>query len=263
MRIQSTLIQRASGALGNVSASTNRYGLVLQSRKSPRNKPTQAQIKNRQAFIEAGRAWGNLSQEIRESWNWVATQRHYHNKIGNHIKLQGMNYFKAVYQKLKIADIRVDIIQSQPQTKGNYLKQLPIDWGVAGDPRYFTAYWKGYGFQYILFWTAQATNYTVRDYRKNQRHLAHGYRPNGGIAFDTVPVVSGINYFRYQMIANTGEESKVYQAEIQYGQGLENIKDSPAGPYGKAKIKPRDAEGLAWQVKPEKPDIQVKTILVK
>lgn len=93
MLIQSQIITKASGSLGGLTGSRNRFGMYFRQRSNPvnPNSSLQAIVRSRLAALTA--AWGALTTPQKQAWDNYAAQVPRQNKLGETIYLTGFNHF--------------------------------------------------------------------------------------------------------------------------------------------------------------------------
>lgn len=93
MLFTSQVIAAASGSVGGLTASRNRYGQYFRTRVVPVNPNTPAQITVRALFAAAATAWKAIAGSERDAWDTYAINTPVLNKLGNSITLTGFSMY--------------------------------------------------------------------------------------------------------------------------------------------------------------------------
>lgn len=93
MLIQSQVISKASGSLGGITGSRNRFGMYFRARSNPVNPNTDRQNVIRALMAQLTAAWGSLTEAQRQGWNAYGSQVPRLNKLGETVYLTGFNHF--------------------------------------------------------------------------------------------------------------------------------------------------------------------------
>ena len=94
MLFESALISKASGSIGGVTGSRNRFGMYFRSRSNPVNPNSDRQIDARSRMAQLASAWNEqLTAAQRSLWNSYAAAVPIQNKLGATIYLTGFNHF--------------------------------------------------------------------------------------------------------------------------------------------------------------------------
>lgn len=94
MLFRETVIAGASGSLGGITASHNRFGAYLRARVVPTNPNTGPQAEIRTLFGQLANLWANtLTAAQRDAWNVYAANVPVLNRIGASVYLTGANHY--------------------------------------------------------------------------------------------------------------------------------------------------------------------------
>lgn len=110
MLFRETVTAGASGSMGGVTASHNRFGRYLRQRIIPTNPNTDAQAAVRANFQQLAALWQTtLTDAQREAWSLYGSNVPVINRIGDPINLTGLNhYIRSNSPRLQAGLPRVD-----------------------------------------------------------------------------------------------------------------------------------------------------------
>ena len=95
MLFKSPLVGEASGSVGGLTASHNRYGQYFRARAIPVNPNSSRQVVVKARFAGLAFAWvNNLTQLQRDAWDLYGENVIMKNKLGADIKLTGYSHFQ-------------------------------------------------------------------------------------------------------------------------------------------------------------------------
>lgn len=102
-----------SGSIGGITASHNTMGQYLRKKVVPVNPRTSGQTTVRNFFASLAVLWGAITQANRDSFIAYANAVSVPDKIGNLIKLSGLNWYQAVnVLRLQSSLTRIDSMSS-------------------------------------------------------------------------------------------------------------------------------------------------------
>ena len=93
MLYRSTLVSDARGSAGGITASRNRSGNYLRKRIKPTNALTSFRSRARNDLAGAASAWPTLTSAQRSAWNSFADTNLVPNKLGDLVKISGIDWF--------------------------------------------------------------------------------------------------------------------------------------------------------------------------
>lgn len=94
MLFKSELVGQASGSMGSITASHNRYGMYFRNRSIPVNPSSSRQQAARNAFSDAANYWSStLTEAERTAWNDYAAAVPVLNSLGDSVYLTGFAMF--------------------------------------------------------------------------------------------------------------------------------------------------------------------------
>lgn len=94
MKFLSGVYTKASGSIGGLTYSHNRYGGYVRSRTTPVNPNTDRQSAQRSRLTLLSEQWGSLLSETqRQAWNDYAAQVTIIDRLGQAIHISGYNHF--------------------------------------------------------------------------------------------------------------------------------------------------------------------------
>lgn len=96
MLYRSTLVSDARGSSGGLTASRNRSGNYLRKRIKPTNALTSARTRARNDLAGASAGWNSLTDAQRAAWNSFAETNLVPNKMGDLVKLSGIDWYVKV-----------------------------------------------------------------------------------------------------------------------------------------------------------------------
>lgn len=96
------LVVAGSGKIGGHVASKNSAGSYLRTKVTPSNPQTTAQVEARARMGANSKAWGTLTQMLRDAWNTASTSFTSKNIFGDNIKLSGINVFTRLNNNLNL-----------------------------------------------------------------------------------------------------------------------------------------------------------------
>lgn len=109
MLFQSQVITKASGSVGGLTASHNRYGQYMRARSTPVNPNTAKQVVVRSALASLSAIWQTLTGAQRIAWADYAANVPVLNKLGETVNLTGFNmYLRSNIPRLQAGLARVD-----------------------------------------------------------------------------------------------------------------------------------------------------------
>ena len=110
MLFRETVIAGASGSLGGITASHNRFGAYLRARVVPVNPNTDPQASVRALMSQLTNLWANtLSAAQRDAWDTYAANVPVINRIGATVFLTGLNhYIRSNLPRVQAGFIRAD-----------------------------------------------------------------------------------------------------------------------------------------------------------
>lgn len=110
MKFKSALVTEASGSVGGMTASHNRFGLYLRARAIPVNGMTVLQQAVRNAIAQITTAWSaTLTQAQRDAWEAYANAVPISDRLGSQRFLTGLNWYCACnVPRLQAGLTRVD-----------------------------------------------------------------------------------------------------------------------------------------------------------
>ena len=91
------LTEPKAGKCGVIVYQQGRYGQIARALAIPANPQTVAQMAVRNRLTLASRAWGALSQAVRDAWTALAAQMQSQGTLGLHGALTGNQLFSRVY----------------------------------------------------------------------------------------------------------------------------------------------------------------------
>lgn len=119
MKYLSQVYSQASGSIGGITYSHNRFGLYTRSRITPTNPQTGFQTQVRNAMSSLADRWVNvLTQAQRDAWTLYADNVPVLDKLGQSINLTGMNmYIRSNVPRVQfdqIASVTVPTVDAGP-----------------------------------------------------------------------------------------------------------------------------------------------------
>ena len=110
MKFKSALVTQASGSVGGMTFSRNRYGMYTRAKGLPVNPNSEQQQAVRQIFSALASAWnGVLDSAERAGWDDYAAQMVWSDSLGEPIKLTGQSvYAQCNTPRLQAGLTRVD-----------------------------------------------------------------------------------------------------------------------------------------------------------
>lgn len=126
MKIQSTLFEKISGSVGNITGAMGRGGNYFKTKTNPRNPNTALQKAVRDALSAANIAWSAATDAQHTAWEQYGKTCSYKNNTGNTVVLTGWNAFSRAYVVLKQAGQTVTgLITARPANNG-FLTNAPL-----------------------------------------------------------------------------------------------------------------------------------------
>lgn len=93
MLFTSQIITKASGSIGGLTASHNRFGQYFRARVTPVNPSTARQIVVRQAMTTLAVRWQTLTSQQRQQWLTYAENVPVVNRVGDTVVLTALNHY--------------------------------------------------------------------------------------------------------------------------------------------------------------------------
>lgn len=116
MLFKSATVTSASGSIGGMTASHNRFGLYFRARRVPVNTNTSGQQKIRTAFGSAAAGWRALTAPQRAAWKAYADATTTTNRLGDTVKLTGAQWYTATLSLQNQFDLTP--VEDAPLTPG-------------------------------------------------------------------------------------------------------------------------------------------------
>lgn len=208
MRVQSTLYDKISGSIGNITGAMGRGGNYFKGKSNPRNPDTARQRAVRNGLAAANVAWTGGTIAQREAWEVYGATCTYESNTGNIVSLTGWNAFSRAYVVFVQADIATaGLIASAPAGTG-FLGNAVLTVAANADDTMTTVTNKGIVDVNIAVYLGTTTKPTINNYGGSFQ-----YNTKSTLAADAeVLVVTGANngkkWLRFQTYTADGQLSR-------------------------------------------------------
>ncbi len=193
--MKSLLFDKASGSVGNVTVQNSAAGMIMRSKPSRVQKPTQAQLRFQNEVRNANLAWKNATPAQRLKFDNYAPTVPKVDSLGNLIQQSGWNVFNTIYQQIAVFSPKPDFILNELIRESGYSPPIYIEVLARLGRQQLTIYNNSPNFAQFSFFIGDNQTKTGNVFRGSYKFYRHIYLGSAQTKYLPYDIIRNQTYY--------------------------------------------------------------------